>query len=146
VIELEQVAGCDAERSLYEALYARLPIPELSRREWPPPAGIVAGRRDGELMGWVVFLADVERDGEAVLQWILVDREQQRIALGRNTEHRVTDDEAEVLVALVGAAAEAARRAGYGAVRWWNAEPGFAETLAERTGAQRADGAYRLTL
>ncbi|MHA6761800.1 hypothetical protein [Streptacidiphilus sp. PAMC 29251] len=166
VIKLERVADWAAERSLYQDLYRGLPVPmpELTRSTWPPPAGVVAARRDGQLLGWAVFFADADADADAdayadanaerggpdhgaVLQWILVARERQRITSGWNTEHGVTADESELLAALAAAAAEGARAAGYRALRWWEAEPGFAQSLAERTGAQRAEGAdgpYRL--
>ncbi|MEV0090007.1 hypothetical protein [Streptomyces sp. NPDC050738] len=142
MLALEQVTA-ESEDALYRELYAGLPVPmpELGGdgEHWRPPYGIVAGRRDGALVGWVVYFAEEAGGGTAALQWLMTERERERITGGRNTQHPGTPAEIEALTALAAEAADRAREAGYAQLRWNPAEPGFAEGIAAGLGAQPYD-------
>jgi GNAT superfamily N-acetyltransferase len=134
VLVVERVAEGPGENALYGELYQglRTPMPDTDTVRWPAPSGVVAAREGGDtLVGWAVFFAHGKQDGEAAFQWVMVDRERQRIEAGHNTEHPGTPEEVAALAALASAAAERAREAGYISLRWQPAEPGLAERLAE---------------
>ncbi|MYW69698.1 hypothetical protein GTY65_37390 [Streptomyces sp. SID8379] len=140
-MQLEQVDDAAKEERLYRQLYAGLPVamPDPSRVTWPAPSATVAAREDDALLGWVVFFAHPNERSAAILQWIVVERERERIAQGHNTEQPVTEAELRTLEPLVREAAEQARAAGYSQLEWFPAEPGFAEGLADLLEAQALD-------
>nr|WP_239091763.1 hypothetical protein [Streptomyces sp. SID14478] len=134
-------------------MYAGLPvpIPDLTKVSWPEPAGTISGSEGDALVGWVVFFAHPSEQGAAILQWIMVERERERIAKVHNTEPPGTRSELETLVPLVQEAADQARAAGYSRLEWFPAEPGFAEGLctlleAEALDDEEGDRFYRLSL
>ncbi|WP_329119261.1 hypothetical protein [Streptomyces sp. NBC_01465] len=146
MLVLENVSE-EAENDLYRELYAGLPVPmpDLDGEPWRPPYGTVAGRENGALAGWTVFFAEEPGSSTSVLQWLLLDRERQRITDGHNTTHPGTPAEIEILSALAAESAVLARKAGYAQLRWGQAEPGFAEGIATALGAQpfNDDEGYR---
>ncbi|MFJ4713519.1 hypothetical protein [Streptomyces sp. NPDC088785] len=153
MLEVEPVPD-EAAADLYRALYAGLPgpVPDLVREaSGPAPTEVVAAREAGELVGWAELFPAPGEPGAAVLQWLLSDRERQRITSGFTTAHPASPAEIDVLCALASAAADRARAAGHTDLRWWPAEPGFAEGIAAALGAEPvvdAEGwrSYRLRL
>ncbi|MER5946598.1 hypothetical protein ABT127_11090 [Streptomyces sp. NPDC001904] len=153
MLEWESVSDA-VEGDLYRELYEGLPgpIPDLGREgSRPTPVGVVAAREAGKLMGWAEVYASETKGGAAVLQWLLIERERRRISSGFNTEHPGSPAEIELLSALASQAADRAREAGCTTLRWWPAEPGFAEGVAASLGAEQvvdAEGwrSYRLHL
>lgn len=151
---VERVTEGPGEDALYRELFAGLstPMPALDRTPWPPPAGIVAGREgDGSLVGWAVCFAWAGEEGAAAFQWIVTERERQRITAGHNTTHDASLEEVTAVAALAAAAADLAREAGYSCLRWLPAEPGIAEGVAEALRARPVDDAegfrsWRLSL
>ena len=131
---VRRIDGWPEEEALYVQLYAGLPVPmpELTPSAWRKPCGIVAGFEDEALAGFVVFFAAEDKAGTAVAQWLLTDRERERLVTGVNTTHPGTSAEVEALAVLVGAAAEDARAAGYREIQWPDAEADLAARLAER--------------
>ncbi|WP_428957333.1 hypothetical protein [Streptomyces sp. cg35] len=106
---------------------------------WPAPTGTIAAREGESLLAWVVFFAHPNEQGVAILQWIMVERERERIAQGHNTEHPGTRAELQMLEPLAREAAKQAHEAGYTQLEWFPAEPGFAEDLASLLQAQALD-------
>lgn len=152
---IEAIDPITDEKALYEELFAPLPVPMPGLdaepgSQWTPPAGVFAAREDGVLLAWVVYFARDPGSPHAVLQWITVERERQRITAGHNTEHSGTPDEIDTLTALASAAAAAARAAGYTHLHWHPAEPDLAEGIAlglhAQTTRQNGYTSYSLTL
>ena len=159
MLRIEHLTPGPGEDVLYRELLADLPVPvpSVEAGHWPGVAGILAAREDGALLAWVVFFADGRHGRDqgderaAVLQWITVERERERIASGYNTEHPGTPTEIETLAALATEAAASAKAAGYAQLRWHPAEPDLAEGIASLLGARTvvdAEGfrSYALTL
>lgn len=142
MLHIESIRPGPAEEALYRELFAPLctplstPVPptggDPSHSPWTEPSGVLAARDNGDLLAWVVYFALEPGSPWAVVQWIAIERERQRISTGLNTEHPATPTEIDTLTALTTAAAGAARAAGYTQLRWQPAEPGFAEGIAER--------------
>lgn len=153
MLVVEEVAQGADEAALYQELYAGLatPMPELDESNWPAPAGIVCAREGGALRGWAVFFAYGREPHAAAFQWIMVERERERISTGFNTVHPGTETEVAELGALAVEAAGLAAEAGYTQLVRLPAEPDFAEGIARLLGARVIDGetefpSYRLPL
>ncbi|MFC1436121.1 hypothetical protein ACEZDB_36350 [Streptacidiphilus sp. N1-3] len=146
MLRIEAVEPGPDEEALYRELFAPLarPMPvsvseppsEGGPGHWTAPAGVLAAREDGALLAWVVYFAQELGSARAVLQWVTVERERQRITTGYNTEHPGTAAEVDTLAALATEAARAAAAAGYTRLRWQPAEPDLAEGLARRLRAR----------
>ncbi|MEE6264265.1 hypothetical protein V2E29_01205 [Streptomyces diastatochromogenes] len=150
VEEITQGAG---EVQLYRELYAGTPMemPELTGKQWPAPAGVLAARQDGELLGWVVYFSSGHPGDTAILQWIMVRQERERLTTGYNPTSPATTADIDALAALAAKAARHARRAGYTEMQWSPTEPGLAEGITTRLNARTVkdeDGfySYRLAL
>ncbi|WP_274912109.1 hypothetical protein [Streptomyces sp. WZ-12] len=145
MLVVEEIALGAGEAALYRELYAptSVPVPELSTEPWPAPAGVLAGRRDGQLVGWVVFFAGSANgnkdEGRAVLQWIMAKQERERITTGYITASPASAADVDDLTTLADAGARQARQAGYTSMEWGPAEPGLAEGLATRLSARTAE-------
>lgn len=136
MLDIRAVEPGPAEEPLYRELFAGLsnPMPpiEVSGSRWTAPAGVLAAREGADLLAWVVYFAEQPGSSRAVLQWITVERERQRISTGYNTEHLGTTAEIDTLTALTAEAARCAGAAGYTRLRWQPVEPGLAEGVAQR--------------
>ncbi|WP_438484756.1 hypothetical protein [Streptomyces sp. S186] len=138
MLVVQEVPLGAGEVALYRELYAptSVPVPELGEEPWPAPAGVLAGRRGGELVGWVVFFAGNNDKSQATLQWIMVRQERERITTGYHTTTAASTADVDDLTALASAAARQAQRAGYTHLKWGPAEPGLAEGIATRLNAR----------
>ncbi|KNB50613.1 hypothetical protein [Streptomyces caatingaensis] len=133
----------DVDVPLYEELFAgtAVPVPDLSGpAAGRPAATVVARHTDGRLLGWAEVWE--EDDGTGVppfVQWLLVDRERERITTGRHTGRPGTDEELETAVRLLRRAATGAAAAGRTALEWNGAGDGLDERVAAELGAEESE-------
>lgn len=140
MLHIEAVRPGPDEDVLYQELFAGLPVPMPppgdNPSRWNEPAGVLAARDNGALRAWAVYFAEQPSSPRAVLQWIVVERERQRITAGYNTEHPGTAEEIGTLAALAAEAARQARAIGYSHLRRQPAEPDSAEGIARHLNAR----------
>ncbi|MQY22860.1 hypothetical protein [Nocardia macrotermitis] len=82
----------------------------------PGRLGILAARRDGELVGWAALTGDA--DARARTEPVYTSRYARRIRLGHNDFEPATDAEETVVEALTAGLAGQARALGYRVLRW----------------------------
>ncbi len=82
----------------------------------PGRLGILAARRDGELLGWAALTEDT--NARVVTEPVYVSRYFRRIQLGHYDFEPATDAEEAVVAALLAGAAAHARAMGYRVLRW----------------------------
>ncbi|MEV0651035.1 hypothetical protein AB0I28_37860 [Phytomonospora sp. NPDC050363] len=126
-----------ADRELAAEVYQRIgrELPEQAAHDAHPGAlGTVSARRDGELLGWACLYRD-ESDGV----WVEA-LAASRLAHGLSTTLYDAvppdEDESAAVVALFRRAAEQAREAGVGVLRWSGEDTGAAAAAAKALGAR----------
>jgi hypothetical protein len=95
--------------------------------------GILAARRDGELVGWAGLRGGV--DARAVAAPEYVARYTRRIHLGHYDFEPATDDEEQIVQALLAGVARQARVLGYRVLRWRGTDIGPEGRAAAALGA-----------
>lgn len=99
----------------------------------PGRLGILAARRDGELLGWAALTGD--EHARALTEAVYVSRYARRIRLGHYDFEPATAAEEAVVEALLAGAAGQARALGYRVLRWRGTDIGPEGRAAAALGA-----------
>lgn len=142
-VEYHRDADVDADVRLYEELYAGtpVPVPDLSREDDGRPAAVVVARHtDGRLLGWAEVWEHDDAEGAVPhVQWLLVDRERERITTGRTARRPGSAEELETVACLLRRAATGAAAAGRTVLEWDGPGDGLDERVAAELGAEERE-------